>query len=56
MNPFAHRNGSQAIDVESRKAMVRRFTREQCPAALEIEGLQITVEAAIRRRLRELEK
>lgn len=41
-------------DAESRIDRVRAFTRAQCEAALKIEGLQKSVQAAVRRRLRQI--
>lgn len=44
------------ISSDDRIHAVRGFTREQCLDALTTEGLQKTVEQAIRRRLRQLER
>lgn len=57
-NPFAATvyNGHQTyhMTVDDRIAAVRRFTREQCQAALALPGLQKTVARAVRSRLRQL--
>lgn len=41
-----------ALDAESRRDMVPKFTREQCDRALRIDGLQKSVERAIKSRLK----
>ncbi|MCD6663482.1 MAG: hypothetical protein LT082_08790 [Comamonas sp.] len=59
-NPFAATvyNGHQTyhITVEDRIAAVRRFTSEQCQAALALPNLQKTVARAVHSRLRQLER
>ena len=42
--------------AEDRIRAVARFDRAQCEAALKLTGLQKTVEAAVRRRMRHLDK
>lgn len=58
MNPFmtGEYNGHLvgAISADDRLSMVRRFSMEQCQAALKLPDLQKTVEAAIHRRMRTL--
>lgn len=44
------------ITSEDRIRAVRGFTREQCLDALTTDGLQKTVEQAIQRRLRQLDR
>lgn len=58
-NPFA---GPKYGDIQTyhlgaddRIQAVKAFTREQCLAALEVPGLQKTVERAVKVRLRRLE-
>lgn len=43
-------------DAVSRIARVRDFSRAQCEAALKVPGLQKTVEAVVRTRMRALDK
>jgi len=45
-----------AIDAQGRIYMVRKFNREQCEAALKVDGLQKSVERAVHSRLRKLAK
>lgn len=44
------------VDAFDRIRVVKEFNLKQCLAALEVEGLQKSVEAAVRRRMRQLEK
>ncbi|MBW8034182.1 MAG: hypothetical protein FVQ79_00510 [Planctomycetes bacterium] len=44
------------IDVDSRIHTVREFNLDQCKRALNVPGLQRTVERAIKSRIRKLEK
>lgn len=53
-NPFAHADGTQAVDAESRIRIVRDFSIEQCNQALHVAGLQKTVALAIVRRVRKI--
>lgn len=57
-NPFKGPcyNGHQLYNLsgDERTIMVKTFTAEQCAAALEVPGLQKTVERAIRARQRKL--
>ncbi|WP_422097027.1 hypothetical protein [Variovorax sp.] len=59
-NPFAAGiyNGVQSytIAVDDRLSLVKGFNLAQCQAALQVDGLQKTVEAAVRARIRRLEK
>ncbi|MCY1215357.1 hypothetical protein D9M68_540850 [compost metagenome] len=59
MNPFKANcyNGHQTYHVttEDRIRAVKGFSRAQCLAALEVPGLQKTVERAVQARLRQLE-
>lgn len=59
-NPFLRPSpgypNTQLMAGEDRIAAVREFDRDQCRAALEVPGLQKTVEKAIHARLRKLEK
>ncbi|TLP70788.1 hypothetical protein FEA48_23425 [Pseudomonas nitroreducens] len=45
-----------SVDTESRLRAVESFDLEQCRAALEVLGLQVTVEKKLRSRIRQLEK
>lgn len=60
MNPFkaAVHNGTQTYygTAEDRIHCASRFSRAECAAALQLPGLQKTVAAAVRRRLRHLDK
>lgn len=42
--------------VDDRLHAVRSFDRVQCEAALRVDGLQKTVEQAVRRRMRKLDR
>lgn len=61
-NPFEH--GSNPVTgrpfvaqtLEDRRAMVRKFDRAQCKAAMKLPGLQLGVIHALERRLREIAK
>lgn len=55
-NPFMTRPGDnvQAIDADSRLRMVKTFNGDQLRAALDVPGLQMTVKAAIDRRLKKI--
>ena len=53
INPF-HASGS--VSVTDRLDLVKRMNRDQLDAALKVNGLQATVELAIKRRLRKLDK
>lgn len=59
-NPFRSIvvDGKQLYTVaaDDRVRMVTTFTAEQCQAALQVDGLQKTVSAAVGRRLRQLDK
>lgn len=60
-NPFARGvtpRGEQlyTISAEDRIFAVRSFDAAQCNAALEVDGLQKTVLAAVQRRLRQIRK
>lgn len=59
-NPFAAGiyNGVQSytIAVDDRLQLVKKFTLAQCQAALQVNGLQKTVETAVRARIRRFEK
>lgn len=59
-NPFRSIvvDGKQLYTVaaDDRVRMVITFTAEQCQAALQVDGLQKTVSAAVGRRLRQLDK
>lgn len=55
-NPFLNERGFGAVDTQSRLDLVKRFDLADCKAALALNGLQQTVEAAINRRIRKLEK
>lgn len=59
-NPFAAGiyGGVQSytIAVADRLSLVKNFSLAQCQAALQVDGLQKTVEAAVRARIRRLEK
>lgn len=56
-NPFILPDrGYGAVDTESRLRAVERFDLEQCRAALEVLGLQATVEKKLHSRIRQLEK
>ncbi len=55
-NPFIRPNGRGSVDTQSRLYDMRRFTLDQCWAALGVPGLQKTVEQAVRRRIRKLER
>jgi hypothetical protein len=52
-NPF---HSAGAVSVTDRLESVRRFGREQLQQALSVDGLQKTVELAVKRRLRKLTK
>lgn len=58
MDPFmtGEYNGHPvgAVSADDRLRMVRRFSLEQCQAALKLPDLQKTVEAAVHRRMRSL--
>jgi len=60
-NPFLTKtspvtgNPTGAVTAEDRKAMIRKFDRDQCRAALKLPDLQFTVIQALERRMRELE-
>ncbi len=57
MNPFNQPGKDYgATDTASRIQMIKRFDRFELEAALEVEGLQATVERAIRSRIRNLRK
>lgn len=45
-----------SVDTESRLRALEGFDLEQCCAALEVLGLQATVEKKLRSRIRQLEK
>ena len=51
-----HGHPCGAVDAQGRSYMVRKFNREQCEAALKVEGLQKSVEKAVHSRLRKLAK
>jgi hypothetical protein len=53
INPF---HAAGAVSVTDRLESVRGFNREQLQEALSVNGLQKTVELAIKRRLRALDK
>ena len=59
-NPFqsGHYGGvpTSHQSVEDRVRAVKTFTPEQCDAALQVEGLQKTVEKAVHARMRKLER
>ena len=59
-NPFitGYHDGKpyQAIDVDTRLMMVKKFTLSQCEAALEMPSLQKTVQRAILSRIRKLKR
>lgn len=55
LNPFACPvlgPGVQAVDVESRIDMVKKFTLYECEQALQLPDLQATVRRAIERRMK----
>jgi hypothetical protein len=53
INPF---HAAGAVSVTDRLESVRRFNQEKLQQALFVDGLQKTVELAIKRRLRALDK
>lgn len=55
-NPFMGAEGCGAMSVEDRLRDVPSFNLEQCRAALDVPGLQKTVEQRLRARIRTLEK
>jgi hypothetical protein len=55
-NPFMGPEGYGAMSVEDRLRDVPTFNLEQCRAALDLPGLQKTVEQRLRARIRKLEK
>lgn len=59
-NPFQYTLTSghqvESTDAQSRIERVKTFDILQCSCALEVPGLQKTVAAAIRRRMKQLER
>jgi len=56
-NPFSSNGGKTAwIDGDSRLYCVKKFSLEECKAALELSDLQKAVRIAIERRIRKLSK
>jgi hypothetical protein len=59
-NPFFaweyHGQKFYTCDADDRIKAVRSFSRAQCEVALQLAGLQKTVEQAIQRRLRRIER
>lgn len=58
-NPFltmVYGHPCGACDAQTRLDMVKKFNREQCEAALKINGLQKSVEKALHSRINKLAK
>ena len=55
-NPFLQSNGYGSCDAVSRLYDVKKFDLDECKRALNVRGLQKTVETAIKSRIRKLEK
>lgn len=55
-NPLTGEATVQAVDAESRLHMVKSFELWQCHAALKVPGLQLTVQNAIERRIRQIKR
>lgn len=47
---------AQTVDAVGRIDAVRAFDYRECEAALEVDGLQKTVQTAVRRRMRQLRR
>lgn len=55
-NPFMGKDGFGAVSAEDRLYCLQNFSLAQCRAALDVPGLQKSVEQRLRARIRKLEK